>query len=310
MSTPLTRDDVFAMLPDLALGMLPREEAERVMAFVRTSPECEAELASLRGVAGTLGSSAPPVVMPADRKSAMRDRLMARATASGSADATGSGEPAALEAPSQAAQPSAAAPALRLERSAESHAARVALTPRARPGTIQRLVPWFAAAASIGVVIAQVRTNGRLAAERDAVQAALTTARASTAQLSAELASRDSLVTALTGAQVRVVDLVSTARLAPGARMFWDQLTNRWTLITHDLQSVPAGRTYQLWLVTAKAEKISAGTFNTDARGRAVVQATYALAEADLAAIAITEEPEGGSPQPTGAILVAGAPTK
>jgi len=55
---------------------------------------------------------------------------------------------------------------------------------------------------------------------------------------------------------------------------------------------------------------ISAGTFNTDAQGRAVVQATYALAEADLAAIAITEEPEGGSPQPTGTILVAGTPAQ
>jgi len=114
----------------------------------------------------------------------------------------------------------------------------------------------------------------------------------------------------MTGAQVRVVELASTARLAPGARMFWDRLSNRWTLITHDLQPVPAGRTYQLWLVTARAEKISAGTFNTDAQGRAVVQATYALAEADLAAIAITEEPEGGSPQPTGTILVAGTPAQ
>jgi len=41
-----------------------------------------------------------------------------------------------------------------------------------------------------------------------------------------------------------------------------------------------------------------------------VVQATYALAERDLAAIAITEEPSGGSTQPTGTILVAGAPTR
>ena len=81
-------------------------------------------------------------------------------------------------------------------------------------------------------------------------------------------------------------------------------------MVTHDLPTAGKGRTYQLWLVTARAEKISAGTFNTDARGRAVVQATYALAARDLAAIAITEEPTGGSPQPTGTILVAGAATQ
>jgi anti-sigma-K factor RskA len=129
-------------------------------------------------------------------------------------------------------------------------------------------------------------------------------------QLTGELASRDSLVASLTNANVRVVELVSTSNLEPGARMFWDRVANRWTMVTHDLKPVGRGRTYQLWLVTAKSEKISAGTFNTDARGRAVVQATYALAEADLAAIAITEEPEGGSAQPTGTILVAGAATR
>ena len=48
----------------------------------------------------------------------------------------------------------------------------------------------------------------------------------------------------------------------------------------------------------------------TDAGGRAVVQATYALAAADLGAIAITEEPVGGSPQPTGDILIVGTPAR
>jgi anti-sigma-K factor RskA len=146
--------------------------------------------------------------------------------------------------------------------------------------------------------------------ERDDARVALQRATATTTALSTQLARSDSLVAAMSGANVRVVELASTQNMSPGARMFWDRVANRWTLVTHDLTPVAAGRTYQLWLVTAKAEKISAGTFNTDAKGRAVVQATYALAEADLAAIAITEEPAGGSPQPTGTILVAGAATR
>jgi anti-sigma-K factor RskA len=310
MTTPLSHDEAFAMLPELALGMLPADEAARVMAYVATSPECQAELASLRGAAGALSASAPAAPMAPARKSAMRDRLLARASSGSSSDATGSADviapPVAITMP---AAPST--PTLRLEpRDPRPSSDVVRPAPAARPGAIARIAPWFAAAASLGIALQQVQSGRRVAAERDAAQSALQAATATTTQLSSKLAASDSLVSALTGAQVSVVELASTAKLPPGARMFWDRVTNRWTLITHDLTPAQSGRVYQLWLVTAKAEKISAGTFNTDAQGRAVVQATYALAAADLAAIAITEEPEGGSPQPTGAILVAGAPTR
>ncbi len=310
MTTPLTHDDAFAMLPELALGLLPPDEAAVLMAFVQTSPECQAELASLRGAAGAMSSAAPPAAMDGAKKRAMRDRLMSRAMASPVSDATGAADAGAERAVAAVPieRPATTVPPLRLEPRAVLPEKHELIVPGRRRSPVLQVLPWMAAAASLGIVLAQLRTNGERIAERDAAREALAAATASTTQLSAQLASRDSLVAAITGAQVRVVELASTAQLAPGARMFWDRLTNRWTLITHDLQPVQAGRTYQLWLVTAKAEKISAGTFNTDAQGRAVVQATYALAEADLAAIAITEEPEGGSPQPTGTILVAGTP--
>lgn len=310
MSTPLTRDDVFAMLPELALGMLPADEAARVMEFVQSSPECQAELASLRGAAGALDSSIVPEPMPAARKSAVRERLLARAAAPSAAPVLGLERSAGNITPSTEAAAAAqvAPPVASVRMAAPKPSDRV--IPIARPNPIARFVPWFAAAASIGIAIAQVRTNGKVVAERDAARDAMRAATTTASQLSDRLASSDSLIAAMSGAQVRVVELASTSKLPPGARMFWDRLTNRWTLITHDLTPAQSGRTYQLWLVTAKAQKISAGTFNTDAKGRAVVQATYALAENDLAAIAITEEPEGGSPQPTGTILVAGAPTR
>lgn len=311
MNSPLTREEAMALLPELALGMLPRDEAERLMAFIRAFPEAQQELASLRAAASALDSSVPADPMVPARKLAMRDRLMSRAAASSTADATGTVRAiASTAAVVAAASPTPAAPTLRLEPSEPRKPISRADVIADRPNPISRFVPWFAAAASIGLAFAQVRTNRTVVAERDAVQTALKAATVATSQLSAQLASRDSLVDAMTGAQVRVVELASTAKLPPGARMFWDRLTNRWTLVTHDLNPAQAGRTYQLWLVTAKSEKISAGTFNTNAKGYAVVQATYALAEADLAAIAITEEPMGGSPQPTGTILVAGAPTR
>jgi anti-sigma-K factor RskA len=311
MSAPLSHDDAFAMLPELALGMLSADDAARVMEVVASSPEHAAELASLRAAASTLASATEAAPLAPSRKASMRDRLVTRAAASVGADATGTVD---TETPtSSVIIPSTPAPSLKIERSAQVDPAAVrrpTVTVAPPAPSPLRFLPWLAMAASVAFAVVQVTRSGAIESERNAAQSALKSATVANSRLTSELLSRDSLVAALTGAKVRVVDLASTSNLEPGARMFWDQLTNRWTLITHDLKPVPAGRTYQLWLVTAKSEKISAGTFNTDARGRAVVQATYALAEADLAAIAITEEPEGGSPQPTGTILVAGAGTK
>ena len=119
------------------------------------------------------------------------------------------------------------------------------------------------------------------------------------------VAARDQLVSSLTGAQVRVVGLSAGETKNPRALMFWDQATDRWTFIAHNLAPLRTGRTYQLWLVTA-TKKISAGTFAANARGDAFVQATYALDRTALKAVAVTEEPAGGVPQPTGAMIVVG----
>jgi len=299
MSTPNELDEAFVALPDLALGIVPAPEAVRLMKIVRTSPKLQAELASLRAATDALASAVPAAPMTADRKSAMRERLMARAGDDVSPTRTEE---------VYVGSPTVPTPVLTLETSAPRTIVREVYVP-SRPTLVQRISPLVAMAASVMFVLSVLRLQDALQARNDA-QAALQNAIVSTTRVEQQLASRDSLVAAMSGASVRVVELASTSKLPPGAKMFWDRVANRWTLVTHDLKPVPAGRTYQLWLVTAKAEKISAGTFNTDAKGRAVVQATYALGENDLAAIAITEEPTGGSPQPTGAILVAGAPTR
>jgi len=308
MSTPNERDEAVVMLPDLALGILPAIEAERLMAIVRTSPMLEAELASLRGASEALAYGVPAAPPAAEAKRAMRDRLLSRATASTTADATGAAETHAPVADSAPSPTPTSAPRISLE-ATERTSTRAARGERAAPGRtiLQRVSPFLALAASVMFALSVIRLRDALQ-QRNDLQATLRDAERESSRISAQLAVSDSLVVAMSGASVRVVEMVSTQKLAPGARMFWDRLANRWTLVTHDLLPAKAGRTYQLWLVTAKSEKVSAGVFNTDPRGRAVVQATYVLAERDLAAIAITEEPLGGSPQPTGAILVAGVP--
>jgi hypothetical protein len=120
------------------------------------------------------------------------------------------------------------------------------------------------------------------------------------------VANRDRFVASLTGSQVSVVGLASSATKNPRALMFWDKATDKWTFVAHNLAPLAAGRTYQLWLVTAKS-KISAGTFTVSPKGDVMLQATYALDRNALRAVAVTEEPIGGMPQPTGAMVVVGA---
>lgn len=319
MSTPNEQDETFVALADLALGLLPAAEAVRLMAIVQTSPALQAELASLRGATNALGHGVAAAPMAADRKAAMRERLLRRATtAPGEADSAsttqGNGATSApmfdaMFTAAPRATPSST-PSLRLEpRESRTTPVIHEVQVPARLSLVQRVSPFLALAATAAFGLAVFRLQDILQQRNDA-EAALRVATVAEVQLKARVAESESLIEAMSGAAVRVVDMVSTQKKAPGARMFWDRRADRWTLVTHDLPAVRRGRTYQLWLVTAKAEKIGVGTFNTDARGRAVVRASFALPETDLAAIAITEEPSGGSPQPTGAILVAGAATR
>jgi hypothetical protein len=185
---------------------------------------------------------------------------------------------------------------------------RARLLARARPAVVKRSSP----ALSIGLGLALAASlvllvlgYGDRDGERKAFAAADLTKNARIDSLSRALAARDAFVAALTGPKVTVVGLSAGATKSPRALMFWDKATNKWTFIAHNLAPLNPGRTYQLWLVTA-GQKISAGTFSVTAGGDALVQATYALDANALKAVAVTEEPAGGVPQPTGAMVVVG----
>jgi anti-sigma-K factor RskA len=66
--------------------------------------------------------------------------------------------------------------------------------------------------------------------------------------------------------------------------------------VADDLQAAPAGETYQLWFVNADGSAASAGTFAPH-DGDAAVPLVGSPGAA--AAVGMTLEPAGGSPQPT-----------
>jgi anti-sigma-K factor RskA len=73
--------------------------------------------------------------------------------------------------------------------------------------------------------------------------------------------------------------------------------------ITADQMSeMPAARTLQLWSIPKNGQPLSIAIFHPDSQGQIAIVAPVDMPRNQIAALAITEEPAGGSPQPTTAI--------
>ncbi|SDE82451.1 anti-sigma factor [Terriglobus roseus] len=73
-----------------------------------------------------------------------------------------------------------------------------------------------------------------------------------------------------------------------------------------NLPAAPADHVYQLWLVPAEGAPISAGIFQANEKGEASVLLPTLPAGAVAKAFAVTVEPAGGVPQPTGPKVLVG----
>jgi anti-sigma-K factor RskA len=157
-------------------------------------------------------------------------------------------------------------------------------------------LPWvaavagFAAALTVGALYITEHSE-RMAAdqERAAAQSAL-------ARAQAELQRTDSLLAALLAPDVQSAALAAQGR-PPSARLYYNRARNAVVVATFDLPPARAGRTYQLWGLRG-GQPTSLGTFNTPPDGRAIVTLQVPAGQSyELSAI--TDEPAGGSPQPT-----------
>jgi anti-sigma-K factor RskA len=152
---------------------------------------------------------------------------------------------------------------------------------------------WLPLAAAIVIAVGAGVYAMRLHRQIGELQAQFDQAQATTAVLAApDLARID-----LQGQQV-----------APGARAraLWSR--SRGLVFTAaNLPPAPAGKSYQVWVVTAQAP-VSAGLLTPDPSG---VGTHYYMTPADIAppvAVAVTLEPAGGVPAPTGERYLVGMP--
>lgn len=180
----------------------------------------------------------------------------------------------------------------------------------APPAARSRTPHWLAAAAAVLAVVA-----GALAWNQSqragSSQAAAAQAQAQVEALQLQLSALQTQAeTARRALDILAADDLSRIELkgqpaAPAAsgRAYWS--ASRGLLFSAvDLPALPAGRVYQLWYVTAAAP-VSAALVNPDAAGRFTL-ITDAPAGISPTAMAVTIEPAGGLPAPSGAFYLLG----
>jgi anti-sigma-K factor RskA len=70
-------------------------------------------------------------------------------------------------------------------------------------------------------------------------------------------------------------------------------------ITANQMPALSASRTLQLWSVPKKGQPLSLAIFHPDAQGQVAFVAPVTMPEEEIAALAVSEEPAGGSPQPT-----------
>ena len=125
------------------------------------------------------------------------------------------------------------------------------------------------------------------------------------AESTARLADREATLDAILEPQVTLYQLTSTGANPPGIQLFVDRQRNLAIVHAFRLPPAPEGRIYQLWFIR-EGTPVPSVTFNSEADGHALVQ-RIAVPDGALSAAAITEEPAGGSQQPTTTPFLAGS---
>lgn len=146
----------------------------------------------------------------------------------------------------------------------------------------------------------------RLRAERDLLerQVAALDRELDLAQSEAQRMAATLAILAAPGARsIRLAGLGPT----PGAigETFLDPRQGRAVFWAFHLPAAAPGKTYQLWWI-GSAGPVSAGTFDVDARGQGRLEVGRVEHLEEIQAWAVTIEPAGGVPQPTGAMVLKG----
>ena len=127
-------------------------------------------------------------------------------------------------------------------------------------------------------------------------------------RLRAELRSQQAVIAILRDPATQVVAL---AGLAPAptarARVMWHDKAGG-VFVAAGLPAAPAGKAYQLWAIAGGNAPVSAGVFTVDASGVGSLAVRPLPGVTTVSGFAVTLEPAGGLPAPSGETYLLGKP--
>jgi anti-sigma-K factor RskA len=200
--------------------------------------------------------------------------------------------------------PPAAVKAALMERIAAPEARRPAAPASARPLPRRRRALWpvvlsGAMAAGLAAVVAGWSVSSNYEKRLDALAH-------DAEQLRAELRGQQAAIAILRDPATQVVALTGLPP-APGARarMMWHAQAGG-VFVATGLPAPPEGKAYQLWAIAGGNAPVSAGVFSVDASGTGSLAVRPLPGVSTVNAFAVTLEPAGGLPAPSGAMYLLG----
>jgi anti-sigma-K factor RskA len=258
---------------EYALGTLEgpeREEIERHLA--RACPTCTPGVEQARWLVAQLAYLAPDAAPPAG----LRARIIAAATAEPEGEVT-----------SRATVPRGAGVA--------TFAPRPQRAPSAFPAWA-----WAAAAVLLLATFYSVVQQRRLDRQLAAVQRDLREGQAQRAAIESEREHYQMAMEILSAQDTKSLVLAPKKAAMPPVQAYWSPKMGL-LVMSAGMPQMPSDMTLQLWMVSKKGQAMSIGIFRPDDAGHVMLVAAPGTPLAEIAALAISEEPAGGSPQPTSA---------
>lgn len=173
---------------------------------------------------------------------------------------------------------------------------------------------WLAAAAAVVLIVAAGVDAWNWRRQRDELvsrsaeltrQLAATQEKLSTSQV--EKARQELYRRVLESDDVKVLVLGGKdPQPSARARVFWSQRAGRGVVVAGNLAALPPDKQYELW-VFEKGKPMPAGVFDADASGRVLFESADLSAVSAAQSFAVTIEPKGGVPAPTGPIVLIGS---
>jgi anti-sigma-K factor RskA len=205
-----------------------------------------------------------------------------------------------------------AAPSATVKQKIMDIAAKTSATESQKPATIHRM-SWYRVAAaasfififtSLGLLFYSQSLVDDLQSQSETIAQQATTIQA----LKTEMGRKEELLTILEARDVDLVVMGGMKERSPNGygKVVWDKKGGRALLQVANLPSVPSDKDYQLWFIV-DGKPISAGVFAIDdAHQDNFFKIEQLQSSATKGAFAVTMEPKGGMPQPTGNMYLHG----